>query len=215
MTKEEVLQKANDYCTEKAYTTETLTDDFKDKFSDFFSQKYQETSADDETMIADLKFNLDTAFSATSKGLTSKQKAFETKENEYKNQIAELTKKLGTQQQQQQQQQQQFELPEDVKNQLAELQTFKREEAKKAKFQEIVALAKKDIREDCLSDFDIFVKDYEVKEDVTSEEQAKKLHARFQEIFKSKIGDIKPLAPKQVQKMEDEFIESLGKVKIQ
>ena len=33
MTKEEVLQKANDYCTEKAYTSETLTDDFKDKFS--------------------------------------------------------------------------------------------------------------------------------------------------------------------------------------
>ena len=60
MTKEDVLQKANDYCTEKSYT-ETLTDEFKDKFSDFFSKKYQDTDAEDETMIADLKFNLDTA----------------------------------------------------------------------------------------------------------------------------------------------------------
>ena len=213
MTKDEVLQKANEYCTEKAYTSETLTDEFKDKFSDFFAKRYPDASADDETMIADLKFNIDTAFSATSKGLTSKQKAFETKENEYKNQIAELNKKIAKSQQQQQQQQ--FELPDDVKQQLAELQKFKTDEAKKAKFSEIVALAKKDIREDLAGDFDIFVRDYEVKEDATSEEQAKKLHARFQEIFKSKIGDIKPLAPKQVQKMEDEFIESLGKVKVQ
>ena len=213
MTKEEVLQKANDYCTEKAYTSETLTDDFKDKFSDFFSKKYQETAADDETMIADLKFNLDTAFSATSRGLTSKQQAFETKENEYKNQIAELNKKLAGKGQQQQQQQ--FELPEEVKTQLAELQKFKNEEAKKSKFNEILSLAKKDIRQDLHGEFDVFIKDYEVKDDVTVEEQAKKLHSRFQEIFKSKIGDIKPLAPKQVQKQEDEFLDSLPKVKVQ
>lgn len=212
MTKEEVLQKANDYCTEKAYTSETLTDDFKDKFSDFFAKKYPETAADDETMIADLKFNLDTAFSATSRGLTSKQKAFETKESEYKNQIAELNKKIAGGKQQQQQQ---FELPEEVKTQLAELQKFKNEEAKKTKFNEILSLAKKDIRQDLHGEFDIFIKDYEVKDDVTVEEQAKKLHSRFQEIFKSKIGDIKPLAPKQVQKQEDEFLDSLPKVKVQ
>ena len=46
MTKEEVLQKANEYCTEKAYTSETLTDDFKDKFSDFFSKKYPDAPDD-------------------------------------------------------------------------------------------------------------------------------------------------------------------------
>lgn len=38
MTKEDVLQKVNDYCNEKSYTNETLTDDFKDKFSDFFAK---------------------------------------------------------------------------------------------------------------------------------------------------------------------------------
>ena len=95
MTKEDVLQKANDYCTEKAYTTETLTDDFKEKFSEFFAKRYPDAEPDDENAIASLKFDLDTAFSATSNGLTSKQKAFEEKENEYKSQIAELTRKLG------------------------------------------------------------------------------------------------------------------------
>jgi len=95
MTKEEVLQKANEYCSEKGYTNETLTDEFKEKFSDFFSKKYQETDANDESMLEDLHFNLNTAFSATSKGVTSKQKAFEEKENEYLSQIEELNKKLG------------------------------------------------------------------------------------------------------------------------
>jgi hypothetical protein len=65
------------------------------------------------------------------------------------------------------------------------------------------------------SSFDTYAKDYEAKLDVTSEEQAKKLTARFQAIFKDSIGDIKPLAPKQVQKQEDEFLDSLPKVKVQ
>ena len=47
-----------------------------------------------------------------------------------------------------------------------------------------------------------------------SEEQAKKLFNRFQEIFKDSIGDIKPLAPKQTAKQEEEFLESLPKIKI-
>ena len=80
MTKEEVLQKVNDYCNEKSYTEETLTSEFKDKFSEFFAKKYsEETAIDAEGILEDIKFNINTAFSATSKGLTSKQKAFETK----------------------------------------------------------------------------------------------------------------------------------------
>ena len=212
MTKEDVLQKANEYCTEKAYTSETLTDDFKDKFSDFFSKKYAETEPDDETMIADLKFNLDTAFSATSKGLTSKQKAFETKENEYKNQIAELNKKIAKPAPQPPKPE--FEIPEEIKTQLEELQKFKNEEAKKSKFNEIVDLAKKGIRQDLHGSFDTYAKDYEAKLDVTSEEQAKKLTERFQAIFKDSIGDIKPLAPKQIEKRDDEFLASIPEVKV-
>lgn len=216
MTKEEVLQRANTYCSERSYDSETLTDDFKDKFAEFFVKKHEAAGIDDDGILDEIKFILDTARSAATRGLAAKQKAFESKESDYKNQIAELNKKIANpQQQQQQQQQQQLELPDDIKNQLAELQKFKDEEAKKNKFNEIVALAKKDIREDCISDFDIFVRDYEVKGDVAVEEQAKRLHSRFQEIFKSKIGDIKPLAPKQVQKQEDEFIDSIPKVKVQ
>ena len=48
MTTEEVLQKVNDYCSEKSYTSETLTDEFKSQFADFFVKKNGESSIDDE-----------------------------------------------------------------------------------------------------------------------------------------------------------------------
>jgi len=212
MTKEEVLQRANTYCSERSYDSETLTDDFKDKFAEFFAKKHEAAGIDDDGILDEIKFNLDTARSAATKGLAAKQKMFESKENDYKNQIEELNKKIAHPNQPQQQQ---FEMPEEVKEQLAELKKFKDEEAKKNKFNEIVGLAKKDIRQDLHGEFDVFIRDYEVKDDVSAEDQAKRLHSRFQEIFKSKIGDIKPLAPKQVQKQEDEFIDALPKVKVQ
>ena len=212
MNKEEVLQKVNDYCSEKSYTSETLTDDFKDKFSDFFSKKYPETDVNDEAAIADLKFNLNTAFSATSKGITSKMKYFETKENEYKRQIAELTKKInpddgGTASQT-------VELPNEVKSQLEELERFKDEARKRDKFKEVVSLAKKSVRQDLHKSLENYASDFAVTLDETSEEQAKKLTTRFQEIFKDSIGDIKPLAPKQTRKQDEEFLASIPKVKV-
>lgn len=209
MTKEEVLQKVNDYCNEKSYTEETLTSEFKDKFSEFFAKKYsEETAIDAEGILEDIKFNINTAFSATSKGLTSKQKAFETKENEYKNTIAELNKKIGKPQEKI------VELPDDVKQQLAELEKFKDAKTKKDKFDEIVKLAKNGIRPDLYASFEKYAQEYDVTLDSTSEEQAKKLTARFQEIFKDSIGDIKPLAPKVSQKRDEEFIASISKVQV-
>lgn len=209
MTKEEVLQKVNDYCNEKSYTEETLTSEFKDKFSEFFAKKYsEETAIDAEGILEDIKFNINTAFSATSKGLTSKQKAFETKENEYKNTIAELNKKIGKSQEKI------VELPDDVKQQLAEFEKFKDAKSKKDKFDEIVKLAKKGIRPDLYASFEKYAQEYDVTLDSTSEEQAKKLTARFQEIFKDSIGDIKPLAPKVSQKRDEEFIASISKVQV-
>lgn len=205
MTKEEVLQKANDYCTEKAYT-ETLTDEFKDKFSDFFAKKYPETDAEDETMIADLRFNLDTAFSATSKGITSKQKAFEDKENEYKNQIAELTKKLGKKEPPK------FEVPKELQDQLDELKKFKTEEQKKTKYANVINIAKKGIRSDLHNSFEKFAKTVSVSVDKDDEEQAKEIVQTFQDIFKDSIGDIKPYTPKQVQQKEDEIINGVTKI---
>ena len=209
MTKEEVLQKVNDYCNEKSYTEETLTSEFKDKFSEFFAKKYsEETAIDAEGILEDIKFNINTAFSATSKGLTSKQKAFETKENEYKNTIAELNKKIGKPQEKI------VELPDEVKQQLAELEKFKDAKSKKDKFDEIVKLAKKGIRPDLYASFEKYSQEYDVTLDSTSEEQAKKLTARFQEIFKDSIGDIKPLAPKVSQKRDEEFVASIPKVQV-
>lgn len=209
MTKEEVLQKVNDYCNEKSYTEETLTSEFKDKFSEFFAKKYsEETAIDAEGILDDIKFNINTAFSATSKGLTSKQKAFETKENEYKNTIAELNKKIGKPQEKI------VELPDEVKQQLAELEKFKDAKSKKDKFDEIVKLAKKGIRPDLYASFEKYAQEYDVTLDSTSEEQAKKLTARFQEIFKDSIGDIKPLAPKVSQKRDEEFVASIPKVQV-
>ena len=209
MTKEEVLQKVNDYCNEKSYTEETLTSEFKDKFSEFFAKKYsEETAIDAEGILEDIKFNINTAFSATSKGLTSKQKAFETKENEYKNTIAELNKKIGKPQEKI------VELPDEVKQQLAELEKFKDAKSKKDKFDEIVKLAKKGIRPDLYASFEKYAQEYDVTLDSTSEEQAKKLTARFQEIFKDSIGDIKPLAPKVSQKRDEELVASIPKVQV-
>ena len=209
MTKEEVLQKVNGYCNEKSYTEETLTSEFKDKFSEFFAKKYsEETAIDAEGILEDIKFNINTAFSATSKGLTSKQKAFETKENEYKNTIAELNKKIGKPQEKI------VELPDEVKQQLAELEKFKDAKSKKDKFDEIVKLAKKGIRPDLYASFEKYAQEYDVTLDSTSEEQAKKLTARFQEIFKDSIGDIKPLAPKVSQKRDEEFVASIPKVQV-
>lgn len=207
MTKEEVLQKVNDYCTEKAYTTETLTDEFKDKFSDFFAKKYPETEVDDETAVADLQFNLNTAFSATSKGITSKQKSFEERENEYKRQIEELTEKLGKKRTT-------VSVPKEIQEQLDELKKFKDDEAKSRKRADILELAKQGIRQDLHKSFETYAKDYEVSLDKDEKEQANALVSRFSEIFKDSIGDIKPLTPKQVQRRDEEFISSLPKVKV-
>lgn len=208
MTKEEVLQKANDYCTEKSYT-ETLTDEFKDKFSDFFAKKYPETDADDEAMIADLKFNLDTAFSATSKGITLKQKAFEEKENEYKTQIEELNKKIGKPQKPKE-----LVIPKEIQEQLDELKRYKDDAARKAKFKDIIEIAKKSIRQDLHKSFETFAADADVSLESEDKEQAKNLVTRFQEIFRDSIGDIKPLAPQQTRKRDEEVLSSIGRIKV-
>lgn len=206
MTKEDVLQKANEYCNEKSYNEETLTEVFKSQFSDFFSKKYPETAVDDEAMIADLKFNLDTAFSAVSKGLSTKQKAFEGKEAEYQRQIEELKKKTP--------QATPPAIPKELQDQLDELKRFREESALRDKYNNVIALAKKGIREDLHKSFDTYAAECQVNLKDSDEEQAKKLTARFQEIFKDTISDIKPLAPRIKEKEEEEFIKNVRKVTI-
>lgn len=210
MTKEEVLQKANDYCTEKAYTSETLTDAFKDKFADFFVKRNPDGDIADENVLADLHFNLDTAFSATSKGITAKVQAFETKEADLNNQIAELKKQIGGKQTPPPAP----TIPQEVQDQIAELKQYKETQAKQEKRREVIAAAKKGVRADLHETFDTYAKDYvaNLEEDVDA--QAKKLTSRFQELFRSTIGDIKPLTPQQSQKRDQDILDSVSEVKV-
>ena len=210
MTKEECLQRVNDYCNERSYDEATLTTDFKDKFADFFSKKYPETAIDDETALADLKFNLDTAKSAASKGRASLQQGFESKENGYKNQIAELNKKLGKKPTT-------IEtpvIPKEVQDQLDELKKYKNEEVKKTKFASIMELAKKGIRQDLHKSFETFANGTNVDLEKEDKEQANALVSRFQEIFKDSIGDVKPLAPQQTRKTDEAVLSGLKKIKV-
>lgn len=208
MTKEEVLQRANEYCNERSYDESTLTTEFKDKFADFFSKKYPDTAIDDESALADLKFNLDTAKSASAKGRTSLQSDWESKENDYKTQIAELNKKLGKKEQPK------FEVPKELQDQLDELKKYKNEEVKKTKFASIMDIAKKGIRQDLHKSFETFATGANVDLEKADKEQADALVSRFQEIFKDSIGDIKPLAPQQVRKNDEAVLSGLKKVKV-
>ena len=209
MTKEECLQRVNDYCSERSYDESTLTTDFKDKFADFFSKKYSDTSVDDESALADLKFNLDTAKSAASKGRASLQQGFESKETDYKNQIAELNKKLGKVKNPPS-----VEIPKEVQDQLDELKAFKNKEAKKSKFENIMALAKKGIRQDLHKSFETFANGIDVDLEKEDKAQANALVSRFQEIFKDSIGDIKPLAPQQTRKNDEAVLSQLKRLKV-
>lgn len=210
MTKEEALQKANDYCSEKGYTSETLTDEFKDKFADFFSKKYAETDANDESLAADLKFNLNTAFSAASRIITLKQKGFDAKKLELEQKIVELNKKIG----ETKETPPVVEIPKEIQDQLAELKKFKDDEAKKTLSDTILKLAKKDIRQDLHKSFETFAAGIDVVLGKDANEQATAMVQRFQEIFKDSIGDIKPLAPQQTRKRDSEVMSSLPPIKV-
>ena len=208
MTKEEALQKVNDYCNEKSYTNATLTDGFKDKFAEHFAKRYPDAAADDETAIADMKFAINSAFSGASAIITDKTKEFEKKENGYKSQIEELNKKITPTKPKE------VQIPKELQDQLNELKKFKDEQFKQEKLKNILKLAKAGVRQDLQSSFDKFANEYEVKLDKEDKEQADALVAKFQDIFKDTIGDIKPLAPKQTQKRDEEYLASIPKVKI-
>ena len=208
MTKEEVLQKVNDYCTEKQYTTATLTDSFKDKFADHFQKANADGDINDEVVTANLKFALNTAFLSASELATVKANEFTTKENDYKSQIAELQKKK------EKKVEEVVKLPEEVEQQLAELKKFKEAQEKQEKLSDILKKAKTNIRQDLHSSFDTFAKDYAVKDNEDVDAQADSLVKRFQDIFKDSIGDIKPRTPIQTQKQDAEFLSTIPVIKV-
>lgn len=209
VTKETVLESMNTYCTERKYGSENLTDGFKEKFSNFFVKKYEGKDVEEAEMVADLHFNLDTAFSASVDINAALKNSFETKKTEYENQIAELNKKLGRKNEPPK-----FEVPKELQDQLDELKKYKNEEVKKTKFASIMDIAKKGIRQDLHKSFETFATGTNVDLEKTDKEQADALVSRFQEIFKDSIGDIKPLAPQQVRKNDEAVLSGLKKVKV-
>ena len=209
MTKEEALQKVNDYCNEKSYTAATLTDGFKDKFAEHFAKRYPDAAADDETTLGDMKFALNSAFSGASTIITDKTKEFETKEKGYKSQIAELQKKIETPPTIVEPQ-----IPKEVQDQLDELKAFKDAKSKQEKLGNIMRIAKEGIRSDLHASFDKFASDYAVKLDKEDKEQAEGLVAKFKDIFKDSLGDIRPQKPTTDGTKDAEIIGSLPKVKI-
>jgi hypothetical protein len=211
VTKEQVLESMNTYCTERKYGSEALTDGFKEKFSNFIVKKYEGKDVEEADFTADLHFNLDTAFSASIDLKNALTSQFTTKENDYKNQITELNKKIANPQPQPQPQ---FELPDDVKNQLAELEKFKTEQSKQEKRKTIMELAKKNVRQDLHSSFVNYASDFEVQLDKDDKEQADALVAKYQKVMQPTYGDIKPLAPRQVQKRDEEILDSIKEVKV-
>lgn len=216
MTKEDVLQKAKDYCDEKGYNVETLTDDFKDKFADFFAKKNPDADINDENIIADLHFNLNTAFSAASKGITSKQQAYDAMVEEKDRQIEELNKQVSNANKKPKQNAQQTQptISDEIQAKLDRLEQFEKEARIRDKAKEVLELAKKNVRKDLHKSLENYAADFAVTVDETSEEQAKKLTERFQAIFRDSIGSIKPLAPKQTTKQDNDYLAELPKVKV-
>ena len=208
VTKELVLESMNTYCTERKYSSENLTDGFKEKFSNFFVKKYEGKDVEQDDMVADLHFNLDTAFNASVDINSALKTSFETKENEYKSQIAELNKKLGKKEPPK------FEIPKELQEQIDELKNFKNKQAKEVKFASIIELAKKGIRQDLHKSFEKFANGTDVDLAKEDKEQADALVSRFQEIFKDTIGDIKPLAPQVSKKRDEDFLKSIPKLKV-
>ena len=211
MTKEEVLQRANDYCNERSYDSETLTDDFKDKFADFFVKRHPDAGIDDDGIVDELKFNLDTARSAAVKGLARQQTSFESKENDFKRQIEELSKKASKGPKKDNDEP---KIPKELQEKLDELEKFKDAQRKQDKYKSVLEMAKKRVRQDLHKSLENYAADFAITLDETDEEQAKKLTTRFQEIFKDSIGDIKPLAPKQTNKRDEEILGQIPKVKV-
>ena len=210
MTTEEVLQKVNDYCSEKSYTEATLPESFRTKFAEHFIKANPEGDINDETLLGNMKFALNTAFSSASTLAASKTQEFTAKETELNKTIDDLKAKLGT-----------ITppppppaIPKEIQDKLDRLEGYEKEGRKKEKIAEVIALAKKNVRDDLHTSFEKFASGFDVNIEEDSEVQAKKMTDRFQEIFIDTIGDIKPLAPRVSQKRDEENIANVPKVTI-
>ena len=191
----EVLEKVGTYCTEKQYT---LDDNFRSQFSNKFAAANAEADINDENISKSIKFALDSAFSAASKGIEAQKKVWDEEKIKLNGEIEKLKKapkKEG---------ENKFELPDDIKEKLNKLDAIEEKRSRQEKRAEVLELAKKGVREDLQGNLEDLL--YMTSLDYTKEskELAKQLNDNFAKLYKNNIGDIKPSSPeKKARKVED------------
>ena len=197
--KEEVLQKVNEYCNERQYTS-TLDEVFVDRFSEKFAQKNADANIDE---VVDLiKFNIDTAFSATSKGIEKQSAAWKAKEEEYLKQIEGV--KNGHQE----------VISEDIKQQINELKAFKEAKQREEKISKVFNISKASVREDLHGNLKDVLDVMKINYDATEEEIAKELTSTFTKLYKDKIGMVKPGSSGRSNKDYDELLNNIPKINV-
>lgn len=192
MTKEEILQKVNDYCGERSYTEETLTSEFKDNFAEHFVKGRE----NDELSDADtntINFSMDTAFNAASKSITAKSNTFLEKEKDLMKQIEELKK---TPKKAEGDEPKADDKSEEMQKTINELLAYKKQSEMNDKRNAVLREAKRKLNNsEYYSSFEKFFEKVDVTLDGDDAEQAKTAVDDFWYITKDMIGGRKPLAP--------------------
>lgn len=191
----EVLEKVGTYCTEKQYT---LDDNFRSQFSNKFAAANAEADINDENISKSIKFALDSAFSAASKGIEAQKKVWDEEKIKLNGEIEKLKKipkKEG---------ENKFELPDDIKEKLNKLDAIEEKISRQEKRAEVLELAKKGVREDLQGNLEDLLDMTSLDYTKESKELAKQLNDNFAKLYKNNIGDIKPSSPeKKARKVED------------
>lgn len=206
-TEAEVLEKVGSYCTEKQYT---LNDDFRSQFSDKFSAANPEADINDENILNSIKFNLDTAFSAASKGIEAEKKKWETEKTKLNGEIENLKKNQPEGKTPKNKvEEKNLELPEDVKKDLNELKTFKEKQLQQEKRAEVLELAKKNVRQDLYENLSTLLDMSTFDYSKDTKDLAKQLNENFTKLYKNNIGDIRPASPETKNKKVSEILDSV------
>ena len=194
-TEVEVLEKVVTYCTEKQYT---LDDNFRSQFSNKFAAANAEADINDENISKSIKFALDSAFSAASKGIEAQKKVWDEEKIKLNGEIEKL-KKIPKKEWENK-----FELPDDIKEKLNKLDAIEEKRSRQEKRAEVLELAKKGVREDLQGNLEDLLDMTSLDYTKESKELAKQLNDNFAKLYKNNIGDIKPSSPeKKARKVED------------
>lgn len=215
MDKEDVIQKVNDYCTEKQYT---LDDSFRSQFSEKFANSNADADVNDENILNSIKFNIDTAFSAASKELKIKDETWKTKEAEYQKQIEALKKSHhdgeGEGKGRGKTDPPEFKLSDDDKNLLDELKKFKIEKQQQEKRAKVLDMAKSKVRTDLHPDLEEILNIMQLDYSKDEKELAEMLNSNFSKLYKGKIGDVRPVDAQSQNLKDEDIIKGVKKVEI-